>query len=329
MKNRIVRFGVCLILLGGLNAAWSAGLGVATANGDFKVDQATVRGNATLFDGSVVETGKIPSRLRLTAGPRIELRANSRATIHPDRLVLNSGSSDLALAGGYQVEAGELRIAPAAPNSAARVAREGDKAVQVAALRGALKIFNARGLQIANVFPGTALAFEPQAGGAAPPSTFLGCLLKKEGKFIIYDQTTRLIIELRGNQDFNAEWGNRVQVIGTTDTSAESEIAAQIVDVTSLTRFGQGGCEPVASVIAAELPSGAPASPGAPAEAPAAPGAAPAPASTPAPTPAPTPSGGGGGMSAGTKVAIIAAIGGGGAAAAIVLSSSGNDRSRD
>jgi hypothetical protein len=179
-------------------------------------------------------------------------------------------------------------------------------------------VYNSTGLQIANVFPGVALSFEPQEVGAAPPSSFLGCVVKKNDKFVLYDQAARILIELRGNQQFEDEWGNRVQAIGTTDTSAESNVAAQVVDVTSLTRFAQGGCESVATAIGGELPGVVtPPTPTPVAEAP------------PPPAPVPVPAGGGG-MSAGTKVAIVAAIGGGGAAAAILATQGGgDDRSRD
>ncbi|MCP5115006.1 MAG: hypothetical protein GY953_29605, partial [bacterium] len=130
------------------------------------------------------------------------------------------------------------------------------------------------------------------------------------GIWVIYDQTTRMVVELRGDEgQFEPEWGNRVQVIGTTATSAESEVGAQIVDVSTLARVGAGGCSTVAAAIAGELPASA----------------APGPAAG-APRPTPTPSSGSG-MSAGTKIAIVAAIGGGGAAAAVVLTKKESDRS--
>jgi len=321
MKSVCARLVATCVVLGVLAPALAAAsaLGVATANGRFVVNSAQVSGNATVFDGTVIETTTAPSRVTLSTGARFQLSANSKAKVLADRVVLEAGASDLALDAKYEVEAGAFRIVPAAADSAARVARDGEAVVQVAALRGSLRVFNADGIQLANVVPGTALAFEPQAGGATAPSSFLGCVLKKEDKFVLYDQTTRLVIELRGQQDFTGEWGNRVQVIGTTDTTAESSVAAQMVDVTSLNRFGEGGCESVAAAIAADLP-GAPAAPAA-----AEPAAVEA-AKAPVPPPATTT---GGGMSAGTKVLIIAAVAGGGAAAAILATQSSDDRSRD
>jgi hypothetical protein len=263
----------------------------------------------------VIETGAASSRVALTAGPRIELASNSRARILRDRLVLEAGAGDLSSPGRFEIEAGAFRIAPASPDSTARVARAGGNEVQVAALKGSLRVYGTGGLLIANVVPGTALAFEPQGGGAAPPSNFLGCLLKKEGKFVLFDQATRILVELRGS-GFEHEWGNRVQVIGTTDANARSTVAAQVVDVSSVSRFGVGGCRPVAQAVGAEVPEGAVPS---------------QPAPPPAAGPQPVPPAGSvkTGMSAGVKVAIIAAVGGGGAAAAVIATKSDTDRSND
>ena len=43
-------------------------IGTASARGDMRVDSYMVKGNATLFDGSVVETGQATADLRLNKG---------------------------------------------------------------------------------------------------------------------------------------------------------------------------------------------------------------------------------------------------------------------
>src|SRR5665213_2037084 len=47
-------------------AAGTVSIGTASARGDLRVDSYLVKGNATLFDGSVVETGQTTANLRLT-----------------------------------------------------------------------------------------------------------------------------------------------------------------------------------------------------------------------------------------------------------------------
>jgi len=136
-----------------LAAAPPAGsaLGIVIANGDFRLNDVTVNGNATLTEGAIVETSAVPSRLQLNNGPRIELSTKTRVEVHQDRLILESGMGDLSSPGTYQVEAGAFRIAPATPDSAARVARPAEKVVQVAALKGSVKVYSAKGLLLANV----------------------------------------------------------------------------------------------------------------------------------------------------------------------------------
>ncbi len=312
--NPAVRSLLCLATVCALIplAAAEKTLGVATASGEFMVNNARVTGNATVFEGTVIATGAKSSRVRLGEGRQVGLAANSRARFHEDRLVLDEGVSEVATGGTYEIEAGKLRLSPASGDTMARIARPTASVVEVAALAGSLRVFDARGIQIANVVPGVALSFEPQAGEASAPSSFLGCLMKKEDIFVIYDQAARILVELRGNLNFEDEWGNRVQVVGTTDTAAEPTVGAQIMDVTSLTRYGSGGCEQVAANAGAAVPK--------PVEQPA---AAPGPA-TPLPPPAST---SGTGMSAGTKFAIVAAVGGGAAAGAVLATQSGSDRS--
>lgn len=289
--------------------AFAAGpnLGVATAEGAFTVNSTTVRGNATITEGASIETTMSPSRLNLATGARFRLDANSRARIFTDRVVLEKGSGELTATRTYAIEARSLRITPDAPNSKARVALRDEKVVQVASSSGRFRVHNAAGILVSNLDPGLALEFEPQVGGPGAPSSFVGCVLRKDNKFIIYDQTTRMIVELRGS-GFEKEVGNRVQANGTARAAA-AQATTQILDVTSVVRIEQGGCSDVAREIGAD-PVGQPA--------------------TAARTTGPArPSGqGGGGMSAGTKVAIIAALGGGGAAAAVVATQSGDNRSR-
>ncbi len=94
-------------------------------------------------------------------------------------------------------------------------------------------------------------------GGAAVPSSFIGCLLRDDGVYVVYDDTTRVAVEIRGNeQEFQREWGNRVQVVGITDSTAQSEVASLVVSVSSLSRVDQRDCTAVASAIGAQMPLG-------------------------------------------------------------------------
>jgi hypothetical protein len=295
------------LILAASSLIHAANLGMATSEASLKLNGTTVEGTATLTDGAILETTQAPSRIRLNNGARLQLSSNSRIRLNSNRLVLEQGYTDLLTPGSLTIEARSLQVKPDSAQSRGRIALHGSNLVQVAAAHGSFRVFNAGGVLVSNLLAGDAFDFEPQDQGPSPPSSALGCLLKKDNKWIIYDQATRLIVELQGNAAaFEKEWGNRVQANGTARSSAQPATAStQILYVTSLTRTSTGGCAEVAAAIAAQAPGQivAPAAP--------APGIA-----VRVPPPAPT---SGGGMSAGTKVAIAAAVVGGGGGAAFAL----------
>ena len=54
-----------------------------------------MKGNATLFDGSVVETSQASADLRLNKGVEITMSPASRGTLYSDHLVLQQGPSQV------------------------------------------------------------------------------------------------------------------------------------------------------------------------------------------------------------------------------------------
>jgi hypothetical protein len=286
--------------------------GTITSEGEFRLNQSTIRGNATLVSspgGAVVESLNTPSRLRLSGGGRIELAPGARARVWADRLVLEKGGTDFTIPQRFSIEAHTLRFSTQENDAQAKVALRSDKTVQVAALTGRLRVQTAAGILVSNVHAGMRVAFTPQFSGQAVPSSVVGCLLKKDQKWIVYDPTAQITVELLGS-GFEKEWGNRVQANGTARAGAQPAATnVQVLDVTTVTRIEAGGCAEVANAINAQLP----------------PGAQPATAATPKPAPGtpPSPTGvEGGGMSAGTKVAIIGGIGAGAGVGAVLATRS-------
>lgn len=85
-------------------AAGTVSIGTASARGDMRVDSYMVRGNATLFDGTVLETGQATADLRLDKGTQITMSTSSRGTLYRDRLVLQQGESEMTASGSFQLE---------------------------------------------------------------------------------------------------------------------------------------------------------------------------------------------------------------------------------
>jgi hypothetical protein len=280
--------------LAGVPLAWSSGpvIGIAVADGTFQVDNAQVAGNTTLFDGSKIETAESSSRLRLRDGTRIELAAGSRVSVFQSRALIEKGFGEFQAAPGYEIEARGLRISSVRGRSIMRVRLDGEKMVLVAALNGPARVFKTSGGLIANVADGATLRFEPQA---LPESAarMSGCLLRKAGRFILVDQTTSIVVELLGDAaQLSAQLGNRVEIQGAVDASAQpAEGASQVVRVSVLEQIGPGGCVAAAQAAGAEPP---------------------APSSVPAAAAAP--------KHTGAVIAGVAVAGAGGAVAAVVLS---------
>ena len=208
-----------LFLVFGFVASYSLAaapvVGVAVARGEFRVNDSPVTGNATLFDGAVIETGKASSAIHLSRGGTLNLAGQSRARVYQDRLVLERGQTELVSSGGYTLEAAGLRIQPSAAGVSARVALQGEKIVQVASLAGEVRVLTGADYLVANVAPGRILEFQPQAEGAATPSKIRGCLEEADGRYYIKDVTSGVRMHVTG-EGLAKEVGNEVEVTGAS-----------------------------------------------------------------------------------------------------------------
>ena len=145
---------------------------------------------------------------------------------------------------------------------------------------------------------------------AAGQTVHAGCMVYKNGRFLLQDQATQEVIELSG-PDLAANVGNRVEVRGAASSVRPSVVpATSVMTVSAVAPQSQGGCLSVAAALDARTDVPAGVVPGAPTPA----GAkAPPPISSPAPAVHT-------GLSTGAKIGIVAAVAGGGAGAALALS---------
>jgi hypothetical protein len=232
---------ICLILAGGLTLiqADPAAIGTVVASGNFQVDSAPVSGNATIADGATIQTGAARSEVRLNNGARMSLGAATRGRVFQDRLFLEQGEGQVEAGANYAVQARTLKILSDNAGARGRIVLTGETKVQVAALRGTMRVTNSEGILVARVLPGVTMEFEPQAAGAAAPSQLSGCLQKKSSRFLLTDETTNVTVELKGAQ-LQAETGNRIEIVGTLDPSAKPADASQLIKVTGVKRLAKG-----------------------------------------------------------------------------------------
>lgn len=209
-------------------SAGTASIGTASARGDIRVDGYAVKGDATLFDGTVVETGQASAVLRLDKGVEIKLATGTRGTLHRGRMVLQQGSSEWTGSGPFLLEANGLQVTPSEPNSRGVVSMGDENTIEVAALTGGFRVTNNRGVVLASVRPGDTLAFGAQQPG--PPSTstvvqmtLYGTLTKVNGHYylLLPSPDLGIVYELTGG-NLESLIGKSITITGTCDTQVRA-----------------------------------------------------------------------------------------------------------
>jgi hypothetical protein len=189
-------------------------LGTASARGDMRVDGYAVKGDATVFDGSVVETGDASVNLRVGHGVGITMSKSSRGTVYRDRFVLQRGESELTTPGSFELEANGLRVAANKPNSVAIVGLTPKNTVQVAALAGSLEVRDGQGILLSNVLPGRPLTFAMQGQASSSPYSVstVGMLDFENGQY--YLTTDENVKYALTGLDFQKFVGDKVVISG-------------------------------------------------------------------------------------------------------------------
>jgi hypothetical protein len=212
-------------------------IGTIVTKGSFRLDNATVAGNATLIEGVVLETSRASSTVEMGSGARLVVGASSKGRLFGDHIVLEKGDTQLQNAAGYRLEALGLVIHPETGAASGRVSLAGANRVRVTSLTGSFRVLNSRGVLVANLPTGAAMEFEPQPAGEA--SRVTGCLQNKSGRLVLRDETTNVTVEVAG-PGLEKEAGNRVELSGSLDPSATpvSE-ASQFIRITRVTRISK------------------------------------------------------------------------------------------
>jgi hypothetical protein len=222
-----------------LGTATAPGIGVVIAGQEFQLNGVLQSGRVDLADGAQIRTGAAPATVNLTNGARIEIASRSQGRIFQKRLLLNEGAGQFATPEDFAIEAISLRIAPLSPNASGRAVLLGPRRLELAALTGIWSVANNEGVIIANLAPGTALDFQlPEktntAENADTAANMKGCLRKKDGHYLLKDETTNITAELRAvdPQILEKELRHHVQIAGNRVAGATPvKGTSQMVDV--------------------------------------------------------------------------------------------------
>lgn len=234
-------------------AAGTVSIGTASARGEMRVDSYTVKGNATLFDGSVVETGQATADLRLNKGIQITMSTGSRGTLYSDRLVLQQGESELSASSSFRLEANGLQVTPNQANSRGIVSVKDGNTIEVASLKGSFGVTNGHGIVLANVRPGRVVSFAMQAG--ANPEVFSGVGLVSFENGTYYLTTDEEVKYVLTCKDSHKYVGDKVVVSGTVQTApgqsggAKSTLCVKAMNVNGESGLSKGTKWLIAGII--------------------------------------------------------------------------------
>jgi len=215
-----------------LLSAATPGIGVAISQGNIFIDSSATAGNATIFNGSTLETQSAGSQVRLNGGALLRLASDSLGTVFSDHVDLQKGSASIK---GYSATANGLNVRADGKASAAISMRD-KGVVEIAALTGNVHVFDAAGFNVANLALGRALDLRPQAGGTGAASSLTGCAVKSGNGTLLTDEASNVTVQLRGG---NAKVGRHLQITGSMVPNATAgSDATQVINVTNVKDLG-------------------------------------------------------------------------------------------
>jgi len=130
------------------------------------VDGNQVISNATLFDGTVVETAQKSATLRLDKGVQVTLAPDSRGTLYRDHFVLLKGESQVDASRPFPVQANGLTVTPDQRTSKGLVFVTGSDQVAVNSMSGTFHVMDGKGLSLGTVGAGKSMTFAKSADGS-------------------------------------------------------------------------------------------------------------------------------------------------------------------
>jgi hypothetical protein len=236
-KLQIAAIVLCMLSYA---AAGTVSIGTASARGDLRVDSYQVKGNATLFNGSVVETGQASADLRLTKGTQITMSSSSRGTLFSDHLVLEQGESELAPSGSFQLQANGLSVIPNGTDSRGVVSLKEGNTVEVASLSGSFGVTNGHGILLANVRPGRVVTFAMQKGANLEQFNGVGLVTFENGTYYLTtDEDAKYVLTCKDSHRFI---GDKVVVSGTIEGgTGQPGSGSMMLCVKSMDINGGGG----------------------------------------------------------------------------------------
>lgn len=249
----------CLVSL----AASPSSIGFVVTNAEVQVDGAAIRGNSTLFPGTLIQSGNGTSDLIFPGGSSLLLQPGAAARVYREYAVLQNGTATQR--GSHGLFANGLKVSSISSSGAVVVGIKDPFHLVVTAQGGAAEVRNASGAMVARLDAGKALSFAlqaspsngaaqsdapqqavpPLAQNAAPadnpqlgPQVTLHGLLRKDhagryGHFLLTDLATNVTYELQG-PGLDDLVGGSVEVTGSLFDTKPAEGASKVMSVSDI-----------------------------------------------------------------------------------------------
>lgn len=195
-------------------AAVPASIGILITDSPAIVDGTPIRGNSTLFSGSVVKAVSTPSSLRFTDGSSLVLQPGAQVRVFRDRSVLEKGVVTQSGSNKRELIVDGLTIASLSDQGAVAAALRDDSHVEAVAANGPAVVRTSLGQIVAHLNPGKPLAFaipdrsaaqqqdqqKPPKEPTGPPITVRGILrMEPSGEVVITNDADGVEYIVAGN----------------------------------------------------------------------------------------------------------------------------------
>ncbi len=237
-KCSLLTMILIVISISYVHAERNGSIGTVNARGDVRVDGSTIWGNATLFDGSAVQTENANATLRLDNGAEVTLSVNSRGIVYRDHLLLLEGKSQFKASRSlFRLEVNGLRVAPDGSDALGFVALGPANTVDVAAVSGNLSVLDDSGGTVASLAKGVAVSLHPAAAAGAPKGgnfSEIGLVTTEGGHYYLTSNTgvKYQLVNWPANK-LQKLVGDKVQVNGVLEAASAPSGIPQIL-ITSI-----------------------------------------------------------------------------------------------
>jgi len=246
----------CLVCV----ASSPSNVGIVVTTGGAQVDGASVRGNSTLFSGSLVRAGSVPSDLMLFGGANLLIQPGASVKVYREYAVMQNGAAIQRGSHGFSLFANGLRVSNLSPDGAVLVDVQDPSHLTVTAQAGTAEVSGATGGLVARLEPGKAARFALQAATQQAPSTAasqqnppstapaqpppagrqltLHGILRTDhpgryGHYLLTDLASKITYELQG-PGLDDLVGASVEVTGSTFDTPPAPGASAVVSVSDI-----------------------------------------------------------------------------------------------